>query len=73
MQFNGSVYFTDYESLLAQIFGFDTGVVIQDAGYAETKGFEAELTFAATDNLTLIAIYAHTDTEIVSGPLNGQH
>jgi iron complex outermembrane receptor protein len=72
MQFNGSVYFTDYESLQAQVFGFDTGLQIRDAGDAETKGLEAELAFAATDNLTLMANYAYNDTEITSGSLNGQ-
>lgn len=72
MQFNGSVYFTDYESLQAQVFGFDTGLQIRDAGDAETRGLEAELAFAATDNLTLMANYAYNDTEITSGSLNGQ-
>ena len=37
---NGSVYFTDYESLQVQVFGFDTGLQIRDAGDAETRGFE---------------------------------
>jgi iron complex outermembrane receptor protein len=72
MQLNGSVYFTDYESLQVAIFGFDVGQQIQDAGDAETMGLEAELSYAPVDGLVLMANYAYLDAEIVSGTLDGQ-
>ena len=72
MQFNGSIYFTDYESLQVAIFSFDDGQQIRDAGNAETKGFEGELSYALTDGIVLMANYSHMDTEIVEGPLSGQ-
>ena len=72
MQFNGSIYFTDYESLQVAIFSFDDGQQIRDAGNAETKGFEGELSYALTDGIVLIANYSHMDTEIVEGALSGQ-
>lgn len=72
MQLNGSAYFTDYESLQVAVFGFDVGQQIRDAGDAETKGFEAELSYAPVDGLVLMANYAYLDAEIVSGALDGQ-
>ena len=72
MQFNGSIYFTDYESLQVALFSFDDGQQIRDAGNAETKGFEGELSYALTDGIILMANYSHMDTEIVDGPLSGQ-
>ena len=72
MQFNGSIYFTDYESLQVAIFSFDDGQQIRDAGNSETKGFEGELSYALTDGIVLMANYSHMDTEIVEWPLSGQ-
>ena len=45
-----------------------TGEQIRDAGDAETKGFEGELSYALTDGIVLMANYSHMDTEIVEGP-----
>ena len=70
VQLNGSVYFTDYEALQIATFDFDTGQQIRNAGDAETKGLEAELSYAPVDGLMLMANYAYLDAELTSGDLD---
>jgi len=41
---------------------------VNTPGVGKIKGFEADLTFAPTDNLTLTASYAYTDTKIPRAP-----
>ena len=41
---------------------------VNTPGVGKIKGFEADLTFAPTDNLTLTASYAYTDTTIPRAP-----
>jgi iron complex outermembrane receptor protein len=71
MQFNGSAYFTDYEDIQLATFNFDTGQQVRNAGDAETKGVEMELTYAPIDGLVLMANYAYLDAELTSGQLDG--
>ena len=71
MQLNASAYFTDYEGIQIAIFGFDVGQQIQNAGDAETKGVEAELSYSPVDGLVLMANYAYLDAELTSGGFEG--
>jgi iron complex outermembrane receptor protein len=66
MRFNGSAYMIDIEKLQTTI--FDTSIVnlffSDNAADAEVKGIEGDLTYAASDNLTLHAAFSFLDTEV---------
>ncbi|NIM69094.1 MAG: TonB-dependent receptor [Xanthomonadales bacterium] len=68
VQFNGSVYFMDWESI--QVSQFDSQnisilTVVDNGGDAEIFGVEADLVWAVTDHLTLFAAGSYNDTELV--------
>ncbi|MGI9288998.1 MAG: TonB-dependent receptor [Pseudomonadales bacterium] len=71
MQLNVSTFFTDYEGIQIATFGFDIGQQIQNAGDAETKGIEAELSYSPVDGLVLMANYAYLDAELTTGGFEG--
>lgn len=70
MRFNGAAYKIDWK---------DIQIAIQDptisflafganAGSAEIKGVEGDITFAATDNLTLFTSFSYNDTKLTEAP-----
>ncbi|MCY4278478.1 MAG: TonB-dependent receptor [Gammaproteobacteria bacterium] len=69
MQINASVYYYAYEDIHLQsvgrsiLGGFNTSVV--NGPEAETRGFEFEGLWLATDDLTLGLTYSYTDSEYV--------
>ena len=68
LQFNGSAFFVDIKDLQATI--FDTSIVNlffnANAGDAEIKGIEGEITYAplSMEGLTVTGAYSFLDTEI---------
>ncbi len=68
LQFNGAIYYMNWDSI--QVSQFDSQnisilTIVDNGGDAEIKGLEADLSWAATDNLTLFAGYSYNDTELV--------
>jgi iron complex outermembrane receptor protein len=68
LRFNAAVFFYDYEDLqVNRNAGFvpDVGIVlpVENAGGAEVTGLELDLTWLATDNLTLNGGFTALDTE----------
>ena len=67
LQLNGSFYYYDYKNVhtvateASQIFGTSTSTLA--APGAEIKGLEAELTWLATDRLTLGGNFSYTPNE----------
>ncbi|NKB96988.1 MAG: TonB-dependent receptor plug domain-containing protein [Pseudomonadales bacterium] len=73
LQLNAAVYFYDYENVhtfangLAFSGGYTTNVIAVPE--AEMKGFDADITWLATDNLTIGAHVSYTGTEYTSDQL----
>ncbi|MGB0906818.1 MAG: TonB-dependent receptor [Maricaulaceae bacterium] len=68
MRFNGAFYKTDWKDI--QVSQFDSQNVsvltfIVNGGDAEILGFEGDMQYAATDNLTLFLAGSFNDTELV--------
>ena len=72
LRFNGSVYQIDWDSLQVGITDFAIGVLtfVVNAADAEIKGFEGDLTWLPSDNLTLGAAWSFNSTEMVRVPPN---
>lgn len=72
LRFNGSVYQIDWDGLQVGITDFSISVITftTNAADAEIKGFEGDLTWLATDQLTLTAAWSFNDTEMVRVPPN---
>jgi iron complex outermembrane receptor protein len=70
MQFNGSAFYNDYDDFQLQTAQIG-GIIITNAGEAETKGVELELQYSPVDRLILMANYAYLDAEFTDGPLDG--
>jgi outer membrane receptor protein involved in Fe transport len=72
LRFNGSVYQIDWDSLQVGVTDFDFGVLtfVVNAADAEIKGFEGDLTWLPTDDLTLGAAWSFNSTEMVRVPPN---
>lgn len=70
LRFNGSFYQIDWDGLQVGITDFDISVITftTNAADAEIKGFEGDLTWLATDNLTLAGAWSFNDTEMVRVP-----
>jgi iron complex outermembrane recepter protein len=71
MQFNASVFYSEYDDFQIQAATLTDGVVISNAGEAETQGLEMEVTYMAAENLLLMANYAYLDAEIAEGDIKG--
>jgi outer membrane receptor protein involved in Fe transport len=72
LRFNASLYQIDWDGLQVGITDFDISVITftTNAADAEIKGFEGDLTWLATDGLTLGAAWSFNDTEMVRVPPN---
>ena len=70
VRFNGSIYRIDWDGLQVGITDFDISVITftSNAADAEITGFEGDLTWLATENLTLAAAWSLNDTEMVRVP-----
>ena len=70
LRFNGSVYRIDWDELQVGITDFNISVITftSNAADAEITGFEGDLTWLATENLTLTAAWSLNDTEMVRVP-----
>jgi iron complex outermembrane receptor protein len=71
LQFNGSVFYTDYEDFQIQTTTLETGLQIGNGGDAETFGLEAEVNYSPTEGLVLMANYAYLDAELTEGIYDG--
>jgi outer membrane receptor protein involved in Fe transport len=72
LRFNASLYQIDWDGLQVGITDFNISVITftTNAADAEIKGFEGDLTWLATDNLTLTGAWSLNDTEMVRVPPN---
>ena len=70
LRFNGSIYRIDWDGLQVGITDFNISVITftTNAADAEITGFEGDLTWLATDNLTLTGAWSLNDTEMVRVP-----
>jgi len=70
LRFNGSVYQIDWDGLQVGITDFAISVITftTNAADAEIKGFEGDLTWLPTDDLTLGAAWSFNSTEMVRVP-----
>jgi outer membrane receptor protein involved in Fe transport len=64
VRFNGAVYFEDWKDFQYSFLGANSVTQIVNAGNAEIKGIEAELSWAVTANLSLSAGAAYTDAAL---------
>ena len=67
LRFNGAFYSIDWEDI--QVSQFDSQhisilTVVDNGGDAEITGFEGDLTWAATDNLSLYGAFSRNSTEL---------
>ena len=73
VRFNGSIYQIDWDSLQVGVTDFECcGVLtfVLNVGNAEIKGFEGDLTWLATDRLTLASAWSINKTELLRVPDN---
>jgi outer membrane receptor protein involved in Fe transport len=70
LRFNGSIYRIDWDGLQVGITDFNISVITftTNAADAEITGFEGDLTWLATDSLTLSGAWSLNDTEMVRVP-----
>ncbi|WDE11406.1 TonB-dependent receptor [Thalassomonas haliotis] len=73
LRFNANLYYIEWDNM--QVSRFDPVNVsiltfIENAADSEVKGFEGDIAWQATDNLTLLAAYSYNDTELTA--LNAQ-
>jgi outer membrane receptor protein involved in Fe transport len=71
LRFNGSIYQIDWDSMQVGVTDFENfGVLtfVLNAADAEIKGFEGDLTWLATDGLTLATAWSFNSTEMVQVP-----
>ncbi len=72
LRFNASLYKIYWDGLQVGITDFDISVITftTNAADAEIQGFEGDLTWLATDGLTLAAAWSFNDTEMTRVPPN---
>jgi outer membrane receptor protein involved in Fe transport len=72
VRFNASLYKIYWDGLQVGITDFDISVITftTNAADAEIQGFEGDLTWLATEGLTLAAAWSFNDTEMVRVPPN---
>ncbi|WP_281561425.1 TonB-dependent receptor [Thalassomonas sp. RHCl1] len=73
LRFNANLYYIEWDDM--QVSRFDPVNVsiltfIENAADSEIKGFEGDIAWQATDNLTLLAAFSYNDTELTA--LNAQ-
>ena len=73
LRFNANLYFIEWDDM--QVSRFDPVNVsiltfIENAADSEIKGFEGDIAWQATDNLTLLGAFSYNDTELTA--LNAQ-
>ena len=63
LQFNAALFHSDFEDMQRLVFDpiIAGGLIVLNAGEATIKGFEADLTWLATDNLELNVAYGYLD------------
>lgn len=69
MELNTALYYYDYEDMQVPVNAIINGVnnlFFQNADEANQWGFELDMRWAATDNLTIYSTYTYMDTEIDS-------
>ncbi|MGS2724016.1 TonB-dependent receptor [Porticoccus sp. GXU_MW_L64] len=64
LRFNGAAFIYDYSNLQVRLPVPTGGVSIVNAGEAEVKGLELEMTLAASENLQISANVSFLDTEL---------
>ena len=64
LRFNGALFYEEWKDFQYSFLGPNSVTVIVNAGNAEITGLEADLTWAATDNLTLSLAGAWIDAEL---------
>ena len=71
VRFNGSIYGIDWDNMQVGVTDFENfGVLtfVLNAADAEIRGFEGDLSWLATDNLTLASSWSYNSTEMVKVP-----
>lgn len=69
LRFNGAIFHYDLEDLQVQVTDLSGGITsVRNAGDGTVDGIEADLTFAATDNLVLGAGFGWQEAEFESVP-----
>lgn len=66
LRFNGALFFLKWDDIQFSYLGLNGLTEIRNAGNAEVRGLEVDLSWAATDNLTITGGFALTDTELAS-------
>lgn len=69
LQWNGAVYYVEWKDMQTSRFDpINVSILtfIDNAADSEIKGFESDLIWSATDNLTLFGAFSYIDTELVS-------
>ena len=71
LRFNGALYHIDWDGLQVGITDFNISVITftTNAADAEIEGFEGDVAWLATDNLTLSAAWSYNDTEMKQVPV----
>ena len=71
VRFNGSIYQIDWDNMQVGVTDFENfGVLtfVLNAANAEIKGFESDVTWLPTDNLTIASSWSYNSTEMVNVP-----
>ena len=71
VRFNGSIYAIDWDNMQVGVTDFENfGVLtfVLNAADAEIRGFEGDLSWLPTDNLTLASSWSYNSTEMVKVP-----
>ena len=69
MRFNAAVYFMEWDEIQLGFFNPDISLLglVDNVGSAESRGFEFDTTFLATENLELSLAYAYNKAELTEG------
>ena len=71
LRFNGSIYQIDWDNMQVGVTDFENfGVLtfVLNAADAEIKGFESDVTWLPTENLTIASSWSYNSTEMVKVP-----
>jgi iron complex outermembrane recepter protein len=66
LRFNGALFLLKWDDIQFSYLGLNGLTEIRNAGNAEVRGLEVDLSWAASDNLTITGGFALTDTELTS-------